>query len=131
MSEDVQSLLQSAVVKVKTKVMPHAMTPPTTTHTQAPPHEVLYPLLEIWDNGRKNEGTQQQTQYIFDFLDAAKGDKTIKDMVIGVLTKIGATPIGETRIDRVWKYCKLRKRSRSIMGEYNQVQRDIDALSNR
>jgi len=130
MPSEVEALLQSAVVKIKAKVMPEAVAAVAPVHTTAPPHEALYSILEVWDKTREDKTAQEQTQYIFDFLDEAKGDKTVKDKIVEILTKIGTAPVGETRLDRVWKYCKLHKRAQSIMGEYNLVQGDIDALGN-
>ena len=130
MLNEIDQLLDSAIIKIRHKIMPQAMTAQPSMYTQEPTYHILYPLLDIWDKDRLDEDIEKKTQYIYDYLDTHKENNTIKDTLVDILTKIGITPPTETRLERIYKYCKLRKQAESIMREFEYIEREINAFSN-
>ena len=129
--DNIQDLLNSAIVKIKQKVMPLSMTNPDLVSSPSPPYEQLYPLLEVFDKGRLDADIQKQTQYIYDYIENHKGEEGHKDIIMHILTRLGPTPFGQIRLDRVYRFCKLNRESENILGYHKTLQDEINALSNR
>ena len=127
--DNIQDLLSSAIVKIKQKVTPLAVNTPLVS-IPSQPYEQLYPLLEVFDSAKVDPDIQKQVQYIYDYLDTRKGSEGHRDMIMHILTRLGPTPATETRLGRVYRFCKLHKQSESLMQEYEVLQGEIHALGN-
>ena len=118
-------ILRSAVLKLEKKIMP-SNTPDSGEHTKSEAFEALYPMLEIWDEGRQDDDNKNKTNFIYDYLMEHGG--TPKDSLISIFTRLGVTPANETKIDRIYKYCRLNAQGDKILKHYESVQGEINAL---
>jgi hypothetical protein len=113
--------LQSAIVKIKNKVIPLLS---RSDFTPSDPSTQLFPMLDVWGD-EINEDTQNKAKFIHESL-----GENPKDKLMSIFTKLGTTPPNERRIDRVYKYCRLQKEAQKYLSRYEQIQGDIDAISN-
>lgn len=120
---DNQDLLQSAIVKVKNKLIP-AMTPQGFVPEDA--YKQIFTMLDVWDSQREDPDIQERTKIVYEYLNR---DGRPRDALLHILTKMGAVPPLENRLDRVYKYVKLQQQSDKIMRHYEVIQKNINALS--
>jgi len=117
-------VLNSAILKIKQKIMPHAITPMASV--QEPEYRQLYKLLQVFDI--PDEATEKQIDYIYNFLIAKKLNP--KEELVNIHTKIGAIPTMERLVDKIYRYCQLSKEVDIIRQRTENLERDINALSN-
>lgn len=120
-----QDPLARGILQLKQKNMPNFKTDSSTFAYQS--HKQLYKFLQIFDF--PDEDTDKQVQYIWNFLSEDGGDP--RDKIVKLNTKLGAVRFGETMIDRIYKYCRLRSEARRALGQYENLQRDMAALGTK
>ena len=119
--------LKSAVVKLEHKLLTKDNPEPTRLETS--PEEAykqLYPMLEIWDADREDEDFQNKTKFIHEFL-SEQGNP--RDILLNIFTSLGSTPPTDTKVARIYKYCRLRNEANKALKKYETIQRDIHAIS--
>jgi len=77
------------------------------------PHQKFFGMLDIPKTEFKDEDTIEKTKFIHE---QTSGDKK---RLRKILIRLGATPIGETRLDRVYKFLKLNQEAREALKYYN------------
>lgn len=114
-------MLNKAILKVKNKVFPELNNANEATHE---PHVQLYNLLEIFDI--PDADISNRVKFIYDYLMENGGNP--KDQVISIHTLVGSNP-HIPLVDKVWKYCKLKSEAKKAVQRYENILRDINAIS--
>lgn len=117
-------ILKSAVQILEKKHLPPQDS--TQVHVPEDAYKHLFDILDVWDSDRDDTDIQTKTKFISDVL-----GENPRDRLVGIFTEIGVTPPGETKVERVYKYLKLRTQADKILNHYEQVQREIHGLRTR
>jgi hypothetical protein len=90
----------------------------------AEPHQKLFGMLDVPKTEFEDDDTINKAKFIHDTI---KGDRK---QLRNILVKLGATPIGERRLDRVFRFLQLNQEAREalkyhklITQEANQIKR--------
>jgi hypothetical protein len=116
--------LQSAIVKIKNKFIPQSQE--QNIFTPEHQHVKLYNVLSVF--GIPDADIEEKVKFIYDYLLNNGGNP--EDQIVSIKTKIGVSKIGETDVDRLFKYVKLQDRANKDLARYQTTMRDLDALSN-
>lgn len=111
---------EKAVTKLKEKYLGSMSVSPKLEEWHG-----IYDILEVWDSGREDADNKEKTKYVWETL-KAQGEP--KDQLLSIFSIIGSTPFGETKLNRVYKYLKLKASANKALNEYENIQRDINAL---
>jgi hypothetical protein len=85
----------------------------------------IYDMLEVWDKQREDQDIQGKTKTIYDFI-KEHGDP--KDTLVTIFTTIGSTPVGDTKVNRVFRYVKLKMQAEKTLKEYETIQNEINYM---
>lgn len=119
-------MMDKAVISIKKKIIPQAVQPQPTR----PEYERLFPLLEVWNLQQNDPDSKQKTQFIYDYINSKKEDgKSVEDTLLNILTTIGATPIGESKLNRIYRYCRLKEQADKTLKKYEIIRKEMDAFS--
>lgn len=118
-------LLQRAILRVKQRVMPNFKADPSTFAFE--PYKQLYKALQIFDI--PDTETDKRVKFIWDFL--SEDGRDPRDRLVKLHTKLGRVGFGETLLDKVYRYCRLHNEARRALGQYRNIERDMNALSKR
>jgi len=116
-------LLRKAIEKVQGRHPPQKTSP--TVYVPIEEYRALYDMLEVWDKNRTDEDIQNKTKFIYETL-SNKGNP--KDLLINIFSKLGATSVSEDKVTKVYHYLKLRHQSEKTLQQYENIQKDINAL---
>jgi len=83
----------------------------------------LFDMMEIYGRDCSDPDIQEKVKYVSDAL----GDHP-KDNLLHILTEIGQTPMGETKLGRVYKYLRLRQSADKALKQYQNIQKDMNYL---
>jgi hypothetical protein len=61
------------------------------------------------------------------FIQDSLGEKP-KDELMHIITELGITPLGETKLGRVYKYLRLRNQADKIIKHYENVKANMNSL---
>jgi len=127
--DDTQKILSRAVVKIRHKQFPFLDKGLDPKPVMVPEEEYksLFSMLDVWDSDREDPDVQEKTKIIYEYLNKANHPK---DELLHILTKMGATPPLQTRVDRVYKFVRLNQQADKHMTRYEIIREDIHALSN-
>ena len=82
----------------------------------------MYEMMEIYGKDCSDPDTQEKVKYVSDALGQSK------DQLLHILTEIGQTPMGETKLGRVYKYLRLRQSADKALKQYENIKRDMNYL---
>ena len=83
-----------------------------------------YNMLEVWGKEVSDPDTQEKVKFISDSLGQSK------DSLLHILTEIGQTPQGETKLGRVYKYLRLRQSADKALKNYENIKSSMNFLRN-
>jgi len=129
MEEATQDIISRAIVRIKHKQFPFLDKglDPKPVIVPEDKYKDLFSMLDVWDSDREDQDIQEKTKIIYEYLNQANHPK---DELLHVLTKLGATPPLQTRVDRVYKFVRLNQQAQKHMTRYEIIREDINALSN-
>ena len=117
-------LLDKAIVRLKQKKLPSVSG--QTNFVPQNEHTHIFDMLEVWDKDCTDEDVNLKTKFIYDTL---KEIGNPKDQLISLFTILGANPPFETKVNRIYKYLKLKVQANKHISQYENIQREINALS--
>ena len=117
---DLMDALQSAILKVREKVIPQA---PDVELAKDPSYKGLYNILQIFDI--PDGDTEEQVSYIYNFLMENGGDP--RDQITSIHSKLGSLS-NERLVDRVHKFCRLKEQANKYLNRYENLMRDVNAV---
>jgi hypothetical protein len=85
----------------------------------------IFPQLEVWDKQTQDPDTQERVHFIYDTL---KDIGNPKDKIVSILTTLGATPQGDTKLNRVYRYLKLFKEADKTKRYYYTITDEMKAI---
>jgi hypothetical protein len=106
------------VTEIKPEITPQPLV--------APPVEIdrsLFETLEVWGREAFDPDTQDKVKFVNDYLKDNKGLN-----VISIITELGATPLGTTKLDRVYKYLRLRHQADKISLQGETINKEIENM---
>jgi len=122
---DNKELLSRAIVKIREKNRPKVNTP--EQYVPEAQHKSLLDMLEVWGQDREAEDSNEKARYIYDTL-SPQGKP--KEILMSIFTELGVTPMGEKKIDRVYRFIKLRNQAAKALQQFDHYQKEISAISN-
>lgn len=98
---------------------------PQTTQTNQPTHEVSHLSLaqrfNVENPSKEEEGKLSE---IWNYVRQNSGKSEITDLIWEVMhleNQLGTPRVGESRLDRVYRYCKLRRQANIIDSELKSI----------
>jgi len=79
-------------------------------------------MLEVWGKEVSDQDNQEKVKFISESLDKSK------DSLLHILTEIGITPQGETKLGRVYKYLRLRQQADKALKNFENINRNMNYL---
>ncbi len=119
-----EGILKSAINIVEKKYTPTQ--PSTQVFVPEEQYKSLYDMLQVWDEARTDEDVQSKTKFIYDIL-----GENPRDGLMNVITEIGITPQGQNRVDRVYKYLRLKNQANKLMSQYEHLQGELNGFRTR
>jgi len=83
----------------------------------------LYAMLEVYDKSASDPDIQEKVKYIQDSL-----GETPKDELMHIITELGITPLGDTKLNRVWKYLRLKQQSDKVLKHYENIKANMNSM---
>ena len=83
----------------------------------------LYDILECYGKDAFDPDTVDKIKFISDCI---IGDK--KDGIISILTELGATPFGTTKLERVYRFLKLREQADKVRRQGDIINTEIESI---
>jgi hypothetical protein len=98
---------------------------PQTTQTNQPSHEIGHlSIAQRFNVENPTKEDEKKLSEIWDYVKQNSGKSEITDLVWEVMhleNQIGTPRIGEARLDRVYRYCKLRRQANIIDSELKSI----------
>ncbi|KYK25705.1 hypothetical protein AYK26_07755 [Euryarchaeota archaeon SM23-78] len=82
----------------------------------------LYGLLDVTGRDGDDPDIQNQVKYIYDTL-KEKGKPP--ELLVSLITQLGIIPVGETKVNRIWKYLQLRKKANEALKYYQLTREEL------
>jgi hypothetical protein len=83
----------------------------------------LWEMLEVYGRDSSDPDVQEKVKYISDAL----GERP-KDSLMHIITELGLTPQGDTKLGRIYKYLKLRQQADKIIKHYETVKNQMNYM---
>ncbi len=83
----------------------------------------LYEMLEVYGRDIQDPDIEEKVKYIQDTL----GEHP-KDELMHIITELGITPMGETKLNRIWKYQRLKQQADKILKHYETVKANMNSM---
>jgi len=83
----------------------------------------LYEMMEIYGRDCSDPDIQEKVKYVSDTL----GEHP-KDNLLHIFTEIGQTPVGETKLGRVYKYLRLRQSADKALKQYENIKKNMNYM---
>jgi hypothetical protein len=83
----------------------------------------LYDMLDIYGKDCSDPDTQEKVKFISETL----GEHP-KDNLMQIITEIGITPQGETKLGRIYKYLRLRQQSDKALKHYQTIKGQMNFM---
>ena len=99
--------------------------PAPTQFTMPDVDRGLYEMLEVYGKDTSDPDTQEKVKFIQDAL----GEHP-KDSLLHIITELGATPTGETKMGRVYRYLRLKLQADKALRHFESINRDINFMRN-
>jgi len=115
---------QKAVETLRNKFIPSANT--QTVFVPQEEYRGIFDLLEVWDKETADPDIQDKTKFIFDSI-KEKGEP--KEQLVTLFSTMGATPQGDTKLNRVYRYLKLQKESEKVKRYYDTLTDEMRAIN--
>jgi len=80
-------------------------------------------MLEVYDKSASDPDIQEKVKYIQDSL----GEQP-KDELMHIITELGITPLGDTKLNRVWKYLRLKQQSDKVLKHYENIKANMNSM---
>lgn len=115
--------IQTAIDKMRAKITVAPM-----TFTPEDQYKKLFEPLGIVETEYDDLDTINKTKYIFEYVSKKGGIfKSLRKLI----TKLGVTPVGETRLNRIYNYIKLTEEAKEIMKYHNVIQKEAEQVRRR
>lgn len=83
----------------------------------------LWEMMEIYGKDCSDPDTQEKVKFISDSL----GEHP-KDSLLHILTEIGQTPVGETKLGRIYKYLRLQEQSNKMIKQNEIIKSELESI---
>jgi len=87
----------------------------------------ILPLLDVWGYEDNDEDVKIKSKYIYDKLLTLNKDKP-SDELTSILTNLGATKWNENKLNRVYRYFRLKGEADKALNYHNLLNKEIDEL---
>ena len=104
MQTETEDLLNSAITKIRLKILPQSIEQ-SSTHSQPDPYKGIFDVLEVYDKSRLDPDIDMKTKFIYDFLE--DGKEPVSNKIMAILNELPVLS-NELTIERVYKYCRLK-----------------------
>jgi hypothetical protein len=118
-----EGLTRTAIETLKTKYIPS--TPETSVFVPAEEYRNLFDTLEIWDKETADPDIQDKAKFIYDTL---KEVGNPKEQIVSLITTLGITPQGDTKLNRVYRYLKLQKEAIKVNKYHETLTNEMKAI---
>ena len=112
-----------AKTAVKEEVKIEEIVPLPVQFTMPDVDRGIYEMLEIYGKETADPDTQDKVK----FIQEALGDQP-KDNLLHIITELGATPLGETKMGRVYKYLRLKQQADKALKHFETINREINFM---
>ena len=85
----------------------------------------IYEMLEVYGKETADPDTTDKVKFIQDAL-----GENPKDSLLHIITELGATPLGETKMGRVYKYLRLKQQADKALKHFENINRDLNFMRN-
>jgi len=110
-------------VEVKKVVKETEVKEAPTSFTMPEIDRGLWEMLEVYGRNIHDPDVEEKVKFIQDNL----GDHP-KDNLMHIITELGLTPMGETKLGRVYKYLRLRNQADKIIKHYETVKTQMNSM---
>ena len=118
-----EGMTRIAVETLKAKYNPP--TPQDTVFVPQEEYRSIFDTLEVWDKETADPDIQDKTRFIYDTL---KEVGNPKEQIISLLSTIGITPQGDTKLNRVYRYLKLQKEAIKVNKYHETLTDEMKAI---
>jgi hypothetical protein len=119
------SLMRKGIDKLEEKYIPQVA--PNTAFVPSEQYRSIMPLLDIWGYQDNDKDVSEKGIYIYDNCVAINKDKP-QDALTSILTDLGATKWNESKLERVYRYFRLKGEADKVLAYHGLLNKEIDEL---
>lgn len=118
-----EGMARIAIETLKAKFNP--LTSQPSIFVPSEEYRNLFDVLEIWDKETADPDIQDKTKFIYDTL---KDVGNPKEQIVSLVTTLGITPQGDTKLNRVYRYLKLQKEAIKVNKYHETLTNEMKAI---
>jgi len=120
-------MIRAALTNLEHKYIPQKTA--TDVYVPQEAYRSLFDLLDVYGNDRDNAELQTKTKYIWEKLSANKQD--VKQQLLDIINTLGVIPVGDTRINRIWKYINLMENAGRVKKYHDTLISELEQLKQK
>jgi len=120
-----EGLARASINKLEEKYIPRVA--PNTAFVASEQYRSILPLLDVWGYEDNDKDIQDKGKFIYDKLVTANKDKP-QDELTSILTNLGATKWNESKLERVYRYFRLKGEADKVLAYHGLLNKEIDEL---
>ncbi len=96
---------------------------PVIVNTPAEVEINLFEVLEVWGSDVYDQEVKEKVKFISGVLG---GDK--KDAILSISTELGSTPMGTSKLDRIYKYLRLKEQANKVLEHHKILEEEMKTM---
>lgn len=110
------SQIQPTEIKEEITSKPLVSSPPEIDRS-------LFENLDVWGREAFDPDTQDKVKFIGDYLKDRNGLS-----IHSIITELGATPLGITKLERIYKYLRLKQQGEKISQQMSSINNELEVI---
>jgi len=119
------SLMRKGIDKLEQKYVPQANA--QSMFVPSEQYRSILPLLDVWGYEDNDKDVQDKGKFIYENCVAMNKDKP-QDSLTSILTDLGATKWNESKLERVYRYFRLKGEADKVLAYHGLLNKEIDEL---
>jgi len=118
-----EGMARIAIETLKAKLYPPI--PKNSVFVPEEEYRNIFDALEVWDKETSDPDIQDKTKFIYNTL---KETGNPREQMISLLSTLGITPQGDTKLNRVYRYLKLQKEAIKVNKYHETLTDEMKAI---
>jgi hypothetical protein len=118
-----EGMVKSAVQTMRENIASRAPLP--QGYVPSEPYPKLFNMLEVWGSDTDDREVHEKAKFIYE---ALKGEGEPLEKLVSLFTELGATPVGDTKLNRVYRYLKLKNEAKKVMQHFDVLAGEMNSL---
>lgn len=118
-----EGMIHGVIEKMREKINP--VVAKDSIYVPQEEYRNIFEQLEVWDKQTADPEIQDKAKFIYDTL-KEQGDP--KEQIISLVSIMGITPQGDTKLNRIYRYLKLQKEATKVKRYHDTLTNEMKAI---